>query len=87
MYSWLPQAAWTLLASGYRSSYRVSGVLGLHLSSYLHSPILTTKEGCQLGYNQWLLFDKGVQKMRREAWCTQLHLEREGRSEGVQTNL
>lgn len=45
--------------------------------------MLTTKERCQLGHNQRLLFDKGVQKMGREAWCTQLHLKTEGRTEGT----
>lgn len=52
---------------------------------HLDCEMLTTKEGSQSGYHQWLLFDEGAEDLRRETWSTKFYLKssREGRVKGA----
>lgn len=52
---------------------------------HLDCEMLTTKEGSQSGYNQWLLFDEGAEELRGETRSTKFYLKssREGRVKGA----
>lgn len=61
------QVALALLASGRASQRGTRAALEFlehpgpeSQQHHLDSKMLTTKEGCQSGYNQWLLFDEGA---------------------------